>query len=55
MAEYSPLSTSEDQPTPQLQNKREFKINYLAIFFFLAIGITLWTSIPSLIYLFSGT
>ncbi|CAG8674377.1 3788_t:CDS:2, partial [Cetraspora pellucida] len=54
MAEYSPLSTSEDQPTPQLQNKREFKINYITIFFFLAIGITLWTSIPSLIYLFSG-
>ncbi|CAG8778690.1 28145_t:CDS:2 [Gigaspora margarita] len=55
MAEYSPLSTSEDQPSPQLQNKRESKINYIAIFFFLAVGVTLWTSIPSLIYLFNGT
>ncbi|CAG8815733.1 16945_t:CDS:1, partial [Dentiscutata erythropus] len=54
MADYSPLSTSEEQPS-QLQNKREFKLNYFAIFFFLAVGITLWTSIPSLVYLFSDT
>lgn len=52
MAKYKPLSTSESSPLPpQPQTQRGSRSNILIIFLFLVIGITVWTTLPSLLYL----
>ena len=49
---YKPLDTSESPPIPpQYQNQRSSRANILIIFLFLIVGITVWTTIPSLLYL----
>jgi hypothetical protein len=48
MTKYEPLSSSEGSQSP---NKRGSRSNILIIFLFLVIGITVWTTLPSLLYL----
>ncbi|CAG8718572.1 8504_t:CDS:2, partial [Acaulospora morrowiae] len=53
MTDYVPLNTSENPPSPTAlaKNRQETKFNYIILFLFLAIGITVLSTIPSIIYL----
>ncbi|CAG8505497.1 11287_t:CDS:2 [Acaulospora colombiana] len=53
MAKYAPLSTSENPSSPPTlaQERRDTKFNYIILFLFLTIGITVLSTIPSIIYL----
>ncbi|CAG8596736.1 691_t:CDS:2 [Funneliformis mosseae] len=53
MIKYEQLSTSESSPQPK--NEHSSKANILIFLLFLVIGITVWTTIPSLLYLENTT
>ena len=57
MKRYEPLSSSENSPSSPFkpQGKRSSRVKILIAFLLLAIGITVWTTIPSLLYLENTT